>query len=70
MSFHNQRPFVHEFIVGDTLNVLCFCSITRFKKRLFPVRYLPTIDNIATGFFIDFKNYIDSGEILNFYSCK
>ena len=34
-------------------------------KKLFPVLYLPTTDIIDILSFIDYKNYIDSSDIVN-----
>jgi hypothetical protein len=57
VSFHNHKPFVHELIVGDTLNAFDLPSIILFKKRLFPVLYLPTIVNTAIGVLISLRNF-------------
>jgi len=55
----SHNPFVHECIVGETLNIVFFNN-TLFKNRLFPVRYLPTIVMTPSGFLILRKNYLVS----------
>jgi hypothetical protein len=49
VSLHSHNPFVQELIVGDTLK-FPFLSNTLLRNRLFPVRYLPTIEITPSGF--------------------
>jgi hypothetical protein len=55
-----HKPFVHEFIVGHTLNESVLLSKTLFKNKLLPVRYLPTMvitPNGPSKFFKKFFAY-------------
>lgn len=69
-SFHNHNPRVHELIVGDTLNALDLPSIIRFKKRLLPVRYFPTIVSTQIGVLIYDRNSFAYYDTMNLSFCK
>ncbi len=64
---HIHSPLVQELIVGETLNVE-FLSSTLLRKRLLPVRYLPTIVMIPSGFLNSLRKFAVSGGTSNFPS--
>jgi hypothetical protein len=60
--WHIHSPLVQELMVGDTLKML-LRRRTLLRKRLLPVRYLPTMVTTARGFLKLARNYLAYGGI-------